>query len=299
MDRLPGVEYAAPPVTTNSAAPLAWPPRLIVIHDTGNPSSTRYGEASYAHTRSLSGATSAHFYVDTGGVLGSLSLGKCAWAAYGYANRNGIHIEMCGMNTGTAHAVPAATIARTAALVRQLCDVAGIPAVKLTPSEVAAGKRGICGHWDITTGLGVGDHDDPGPAFDWPTFMRQINGAPVAPSTRETKMFLAVRTSDGTVMRCDGMRSVPFTSEDDFNNFRTLVGEGLIKIEGTTTPRKGWYEGAFGYLDKATGPAVDVQALAAALAPLLQVPAADVLGVLQSSAGQEALARAAEYAEDH
>lgn len=122
-------------------------------------------------------------------------------------------------------------------------------------------------------------------------------GVPAAPSTRERKMFLAI-AGNGQVFRSDGMRSVPFANEDDLTNFKTLVGEGLVKIEGTLTPRQGWYEGAFGYLDKAPA-AVNVQALAAALAPLLQVPATDVLGVLQSSAGQEALARAAEYAEDH
>ncbi len=173
--RLPGVTYAELPVTASAAAVLALPPRLVVIHDTSN-SASAAAEAHYAATRSLSGATSAHFYVDTTGPLGSLPLTKQAWAAYSYANSHGWHIEMCGYNAGMTGAVPAATIAITAGLVRQMCQLGGIPMVKLSPADVAAGKRGICGHWDITTGLGVGTHDDPGPRFDWPAFIAAVNG---------------------------------------------------------------------------------------------------------------------------
>lgn len=173
--QLAGVPYGPLPTAAKTAAALAQPPRLIVIHDTSN-SASKEAEAKYASTRPLQGATSAHFYVDTGGPLGSVPLSKQAWAAYGYANRNGWHIEMCGYNAGMKGAVPQATIDLTAHLVRQLCDLAGIPMVKLTPDEVAAGKRGICGHWDITTGLGVGDHDDPGRLFDWPAFIAAVKG---------------------------------------------------------------------------------------------------------------------------
>lgn len=173
--RLPGVAYAPLPVTASAAAALVLPPRLVVIHDTSN-SATAAAEARYASTRSLSGATSAHFYVDGTGPLGSLPLNLQAWAAYSYANSHGWHIEMCGYNAGMTGAVPARTIAITAGLVRQLCALGGIPMVKLSPADVAAGKRGICGHWDITTGLNVGTHDDPGPRFDWTAFIAAVNG---------------------------------------------------------------------------------------------------------------------------
>lgn len=177
--RLPGVQYAQLPVAASAAGALSLPPRLVVIHDTSN-SASAAAEARYAATRTLSGATSAHFYVDTTGPLGSTPLNLQAWAAYSYANRNGWHIEMCGYNAGMTGAVPAKTIAITAGLVRQLCDLADIPMVKLSPADVAAGKRGICGHWDITTGLNVGTHDDPGPAFDWAGFIAAVNGDDMA-----------------------------------------------------------------------------------------------------------------------
>lgn len=167
--RIPGVPYALAPVAEASAKTLAWPPRLIVIHDTGNPTSTKEGEAAYARTRPVKGATSAHAYVDNGGVLGSLRLDRQAWAAYTYANANGIHIEMClrGDRTRTRQI--------TAALVRQLALMTGIPMVKISPVQVAAGWRGVCGHRDITIGLGVGDHTDPGADFPWSTFMTWVN----------------------------------------------------------------------------------------------------------------------------
>lgn len=178
--KLPGVAYAAPPVTADHTSPLILPPRLVVIHDTSN-DATAPQEAAYAASRPLAGATSAHFYVDESVVLGSLSLRLQAWAAYGYANARGWHIEMCGYNAGMRRAVPASTIARTAALVRQLCALGGVPMTKLSPDQVASGARGICGHRDITIGLGVGTHDDPGELFDWPAFIAAVRGDDVEP----------------------------------------------------------------------------------------------------------------------
>lgn len=172
--RIAGIEYAAMPKAGTKASTLAWPPKLVVIHDTGNNGSTRYNEASYASTRTdaQSRWTSAHCYTDPGGVLGSLPLTLQAWAAYSYANSHGFHIEMCR----TAAGVDPRTVANTTPVVRWLCQQAGIPLRKLSPADVAAGKSGICGHRDITLGLGVGDHEDPGANFDWATFMAQVTG---------------------------------------------------------------------------------------------------------------------------
>lgn len=171
--QLAGVPYAALPTAAKAAASLAFPPRLVVIHDTSN-GATAQDEALYASKRPLDGATSAHFYVDINGPLGSVPLNKQAWAAYSYANSHGWHVEMCGYNAGMRGAVPPVTIGHTARLVRQLCELADIPMVKLSPADVANGKRGICGHRDITIGLGVGTHDDPGSAFDWPAFIAAV-----------------------------------------------------------------------------------------------------------------------------
>jgi hypothetical protein len=43
----------------------------------------------------------------------------------------------------------------------------GIPLVKLSPADVAAGKAGVIGHADWTQGMHDGSHYDPGPEFPW------------------------------------------------------------------------------------------------------------------------------------
>lgn len=178
LTHLPGVPYGPPPHSAKPefASNLTWPPWLVVIHATAN-DATAKEECQYAATRTDPRRkwTSAHFYVDSRGVLGGVPMNLRAWAAFSYANSHGWHIEMCGYNVGRPGAVPPATIATTAALTRRLCDLIGIPKVHLGPTELAAGRHGITGHWDITRGLNVGDHDDPGPAFDWPAFIAMVN----------------------------------------------------------------------------------------------------------------------------
>jgi hypothetical protein len=173
ITKIPGIEYAAPPRAAAATGSLSWPPRLVVVHDTGNSSSTRYDEAHYAATRTDAQAnwTSAHAYVDRGGVLGSLVLNLRAWSAFSYANANGFHIEICKKDLYNADAL------RWAAwTVRQLCQAAGIPMTKLSPAQVAAGQRGVCGHLDLTLAhIDGNDHTDPGYDFAWPAFMGMVN----------------------------------------------------------------------------------------------------------------------------
>lgn len=189
MSTIPGVHYGPVPKAAQYARALTqWD--LIVIHDTGHHGSggsitSAADEAHYAATRTddRSHWTSAHAYIDAGGPVGSLSLDLQAWAAFSWANGRGIHFEMCGENAGGVAAVPQATIAHTAALVRTVAALKGIPLVKLTPTQLGAAARngtrvrGVCGHYDITVGLGVGDHDDPGPRFDWSAFIALADGA--------------------------------------------------------------------------------------------------------------------------
>jgi hypothetical protein len=189
MSTIPGIPYGPAPKAAQYARALTqWD--LIVIHDTGHHGAggsiaSAAGEAHYAATRDdpRERWTSCHAYIDTGGPVGSLSLDLQAWAAFSWANSRGVHLEMCGENAGEVANVPAVTVAHTARLVRQIAALKGIPLVKLTPAQLGAAARngtrvrGVCGHYDITLGLGVGDHSDPGPGFDWSAFMAQVNGA--------------------------------------------------------------------------------------------------------------------------
>ena len=43
-------------------------------------------------------------------------------------------------------------------------------------ADLKAGKRGVCGHTDVTDAWHQSDHDDPGPWFPWDRFMAVVNG---------------------------------------------------------------------------------------------------------------------------
>lgn len=181
MTRLiPGISYASAPRTQAVGGTLAWPPKLIVVHATDNPTSNASGEARYAATRTdgQGGWTSAHAYVDAGGTLGSLPLDYRAWSAYSWANAHGIHIELCGVSGRVSEAVQRAG----AGLVRQLCQMTGIPMRHLDGPAVrrlhdSGGSGGVCGHSDITAADFDGnDHTDPGfTSSDWVRFMGWVN----------------------------------------------------------------------------------------------------------------------------
>jgi N-acetyl-anhydromuramyl-L-alanine amidase AmpD len=67
-------------------------------------------------------------------------------------------------------------VERAAVLCRQLCDKHGVPKRKLSVADLKAGRRGICGHTDVTDAWHQSDHDDPGPWFPWDRFMAVVNG---------------------------------------------------------------------------------------------------------------------------
>ncbi|MGH3599992.1 MAG: N-acetylmuramoyl-L-alanine amidase [Pseudonocardiaceae bacterium] len=65
---------------------------------------------------------------------------------------------------------------QAAIVVAHWCAVHRIPPAKLTPAQVGANARGVCGHWDWTVGKKDGTHTDPGPNFPWDVFMSYVNG---------------------------------------------------------------------------------------------------------------------------
>lgn len=176
MRLIPGIPYGPQPRAQAYAGALAWPPKLVVVHATDNPTSNAAGEARYAATRTdpQGNWTSCHVYVDTTGPLGSLPLDYRAWSAYGWANANGIHVELCGVSGRVPEAVQRAG----AAIVRQLCQLTGVPMRHLDGPAVrrlhdSGGTGGVTGHGDITAAdFDDNDHTDPGftPA-DWARFM--------------------------------------------------------------------------------------------------------------------------------
>jgi len=43
-------------------------------------------------------------------------------------------------------------------------------------ADLKAGRRGVCGHTDVTDAWHQSDHDDPGPWFPWDKFMAVVCG---------------------------------------------------------------------------------------------------------------------------
>jgi N-acetyl-anhydromuramyl-L-alanine amidase AmpD len=53
-----------------------------------------------------------------------------------------------------------------------------IPLVKLTGAGLVAGKRGICGHWDVNQAFPNNTgHTDPGPHYPWDVLLEMAKAA--------------------------------------------------------------------------------------------------------------------------
>lgn len=120
-----------------------------------------------------------HYAVDDDTIAQSVREQHTAWAAPG-ANARGIQIELAGYARQTAaewaDEFSTAQLELLAKLVADICQRHSIPAVKVGPSEMLAGKPGVCGHIDVTRGVGKGrtNHSDPGSNFPWVAFMGRV-----------------------------------------------------------------------------------------------------------------------------
>jgi N-acetyl-anhydromuramyl-L-alanine amidase AmpD len=130
---------------------------------------------------------SAHFGVDPDEIYQYVREADVAWHCP-KANSRGIGIEHAGyaldqkrdgvvttFATDWTSPPAQAMLARSAQLVAQLCHAWGIPAVRLAPSEILHGARGIVGHVDVTRAYpGSGTHVDPGPRWPWSDYLAKV-----------------------------------------------------------------------------------------------------------------------------
>jgi len=151
-------------------------PTLIVVHYTAGSEGPTSAEDGAAYDQRRDDGTSAHYYVDRNSVVQCLYTWNRAHTALWNGNQAGIHYELCGTRQSRAEWLDDASIAtlcQAAAQMRRDMARHGIPAVRLSPAQVRAGQRGVCGHGDVTAAWPEdgGDHTDPGGEFPWDVLM--------------------------------------------------------------------------------------------------------------------------------
>jgi hypothetical protein len=158
--------------------------QLIVIHDTEGSSHALSAEDGAAYDARRTDGTSAHYFVDSNSVVQCVRTDDVAHTARAQGNARGIQYELCARASWSKAKWLDAAYGRPMLMraARQCARDArkwGIPVRKLTPTQVAAGTKGFCGHADITKAFPAdkGSHTDPGANFPWDEFLAMVNAA--------------------------------------------------------------------------------------------------------------------------
>ena len=149
----------------------------IVIHGTVSRTYCGGAKAIARYFQDPTYVSSAHYVVDPCSEFQCVYDHTVAW--HDGTNTNSIGIELCDLVEGPLSRWDdkphQAMLVRAARLVRQLCLAYGIPMRKLTPAQIRAGQKGICGHADMRDAFpGSTSHWDPG-AFPWGRFIGLVN----------------------------------------------------------------------------------------------------------------------------
>ncbi|MFI9817566.1 N-acetylmuramoyl-L-alanine amidase [Saccharothrix variisporea] len=169
-------------------------PYFVTIH-TGEGILGRFDMAAFLDGNP---GASVHAASDAGGVVAPLvPYDRAAWTAGYTANAWGLHIELCAFAhmtraqwlsesdivlwipwIGENRTVrsPMSMLRNSAAWVREVSNLYGIPARKIGAAELRDRVGGICGHADTSAAWGETDHTDPGPNFPWDVFIALVQG---------------------------------------------------------------------------------------------------------------------------
>lgn len=169
-----------------------YPIRRIVMHGTVSPCVPGGARAIAGMFHNTTRDASAQYVVDPTAVIQCVRDNVVAYGAP--PNPGSIHVEQCDPQTGSSgrwrDANHQAMLRLAARLVAALCRKYDIPAVKLSAADLRAGRKGICGHADVSAAWHQTDHVDPGPDYPWSQFLALVNAAlhPPTPTPIPTAM---------------------------------------------------------------------------------------------------------------
>lgn len=153
----------------------------IVIHCTVSPCAPGWAVKIANYFKSPNSGGSAHYVVDPSAIVQCLPEDTIAWHAP--PNTNSIGVELCDWQKGNASrwsdSDHESMLKRAAVLVRGIANRHDIPIVRIGPAELRKGKRGICGHVDVSNAWHQSDHGDPnmGGNFPWEHFLNLVSGS--------------------------------------------------------------------------------------------------------------------------
>lgn len=170
----PAPLYLGPPARSSGSTNK--PVTRIVMHCTVSRTAAGGARSIAAYFRSSSAGGSAHYVVDPEEIVQAAYDSVVCWHAP--PNPNSLGVELCDPMDGNARRWGdrdhQAMLHLAAELVAALCLAYDVPARKLSVAEVKQGRKGICGHDDVSDAFKQSTHWDPGPAFPWPDFMRLV-----------------------------------------------------------------------------------------------------------------------------
>lgn len=177
MTDAPSPPYLGPPA--HYSAGNNKPPTRVVIHCTVSPCARGGARDTAAYFRGRSSGGSAHYAVDPGEVVQPAYDSVICWHAP--PNPHSLGVEQCDPMKGKGNrwkdADHQAMLKRGAELVAQLCLAYDIPIQRIDATDLKLGRKGICGHDDVSDAFHQSSHWDPGPAFPWEDFMGMVRRA--------------------------------------------------------------------------------------------------------------------------
>lgn len=148
----------------------------LVLHTNEGPESENGAAGLAGYLNSIDGGYHAIF--DDQHTVTTAGDDAVVWGAGGM-NTHGLHGCFIHYSADQwTDPYSAGELAQAAAWFAGKCRQYGIPAVRLTPAQVATpGVKGICGHVDVSAVFPASmGHTDPGPNFPWVSFLEQVNG---------------------------------------------------------------------------------------------------------------------------